>query len=167
MSEAANIIKVLGGEKVIGRKVKTTEDLLALVHRGLPYESYSHVSRTLGGRGTPARERVILQSGIRRTASGVIEITPMSDPFGIHPRTLARRRTERRLSPEESDRVLRVARILAKAQEVFADKPHAQEWLASPCRAIGGKVPAQLLDTDLGAKTVDEELTRIAHGVYA
>lgn len=163
MSEATNIIKVLGGEKIIGRKVKTTEDLLALVHRGLPYESYSHVSRTLGGGGIPARECVIRQSSIRRTPNGIIEI----DPFSISPRTLARRRTEQRLSPEESDRVLRVARILARAQEVFADESHAQEWLASPCRAIGGKVPAHLLDTDLGTKTVDEELTRIAHGVYA
>lgn len=168
MGEATNIIRILGGEKVVGRKIKTADDLVALVHRGLPYESFRHVTRSLGGGEDTARVAVLESKTVtRHAASGAIKSISKPNPFGIPARTLARRRTEHRLSPEESDRVLRVARILARAQEVFGSDDRARRWLAAPCRALGGKVPVELLDTDLGAKTVDDEITRIAHGVFA
>lgn len=83
-------------------------------------------------------------------------------------RTLAHRRLKRqRLSPEESDRFLRVMRVIAHAYDVFGAPDKANTWLRRPNRALKGAVPLLLLDTDGGAEAVDTILDRITHGVYS
>jgi putative toxin-antitoxin system antitoxin component (TIGR02293 family) len=85
----------------------------------------------------------------------------------LPPRTLARRKKSRRLSAEESDRLLRLARVGARAEEVFSSRERAGTWLRGPVRALGGVRPLDLLDTDLGAQQVEQVLGRIEHGVYS
>jgi len=87
--------------------------------------------------------------------------------IGLPARTLARRKAERRLSPAESDRVMRVARIAASAEEVLETREKAGRWLQKPNRALGGAVPIELLRSDLGAEQVATILVRIDHGVYS
>lgn len=82
-------------------------------------------------------------------------------------RTLTRRKAERRLRPEESDRLVRLARILAQAVDVLGSTEKASQWLQRPNRALGGETPLSLLDTDLGSRQVEEVLGRIEHGVYS
>ncbi len=89
------------------------------------------------------------------------------DPFHISPRTLSRRKEARKLNREESDRVMRVARVAAHAVDVFGNEEKARAWLNKPCRALGGAIPTTLLDTDLGVQTVDKELHAIGHGLFA
>lgn len=60
-----------------------------------------------------------------------------------------------------SDQSERVARIIAKAVEVLGSLEQAQAWLKSPNRALGGEVPLDLLDTEIGARQVDEILIRL------
>jgi putative toxin-antitoxin system antitoxin component (TIGR02293 family) len=43
----------------------------------------------------------------------------------------------------------------------------AAQWLRTPNRALGGEVPIDQLDTDLGSKEVENILGRIAYGVYS
>lgn len=82
-------------------------------------------------------------------------------------RTLAHRKARRqRLTREESDRLARVARVLALAEETFQDAETARTWLRRPNRALDGQRPIDLLDTDAGARTVEAVLTRVAHGVF-
>lgn len=87
--------------------------------------------------------------------------------LGIPERTLARRKREGVLSSEESTKVLRLARVLERANEVFEDGPAAQDWLRSPNPSLGGVSPFSLLDTDIGADSVMDTLGRIEHGVFA
>ena len=82
-------------------------------------------------------------------------------------RTLARRKKERRLQAVESDRLLRVARIAAFAEDVLGDVAKAGRWLQKPNRALGGVIPLDQLDTDIGARHVEQVLGRVAHGVYS
>ncbi len=81
--------------------------------------------------------------------------------------TLARRRRSRRLTPEESDRLYRLARILAHATQVFEDTEAVADWLRSPIVALGKQDPLSLLDTDIGAGQVEQVLGRIEHGVIS
>jgi hypothetical protein len=75
---------------------------------------------------------------------------------------------EARLSPEESARVARrVARVRAQAEDAFQDAAKAGAWLRRPSRALEGRVPLDLLNTELGARLVEDELTRISYGVYS
>jgi putative toxin-antitoxin system antitoxin component (TIGR02293 family) len=71
------------------------------------------------------------------------------------------------LTPSESDRTVRVARVYANAVEMIGDAEKAIEWLRTPNRALGGERPLDQLDTDVGAQMVDDVLGRIAYGVYS
>ena len=72
-----------------------------------------------------------------------------------------------RLTPTESDVVVRTARIMARATAVLGDKKKAVHWLNSPNKALGGKVPISLLDTVAGEHEVEALLDRIEYGVYS
>ena len=71
------------------------------------------------------------------------------------------------MSSEESSKLLRLARVLGRANEVFEDPAAALNWLRSPNSALGGPTPLSLLDTDIGAESVRDTLGRIEHGVFA
>jgi putative toxin-antitoxin system antitoxin component (TIGR02293 family) len=85
----------------------------------------------------------------------------------VPPRTLARRKRARRFQADESDRLFRIGRIAAQAEQVLGSREKASAWLRQPNRALGGAVPLRQLDTDLGAREVEDVLLRIAHGVYS
>jgi putative toxin-antitoxin system antitoxin component (TIGR02293 family) len=60
-----------------------------------------------------------------------------------------------------------MARVYANAVELIGDEEKAVAWLNTANRAIGGERPIDLLDTDLGSRTVEDILGRIAYGVYS
>lgn len=82
-------------------------------------------------------------------------------------RTIARRKKEQRLRADESDRLLRLARVVAQAAQTLGSEEKAVKWLRRPNRALGNQVPLEILDNDIGALQVDEVLGRIAHGVVS
>ena len=89
------------------------------------------------------------------------------DRLAVPRKTLAHRRTLGRLSPEQSDRLLRVLRVVVEAERTFADPAKARRWLRRPTAALAGDVPLDLLDTDIGVRLVETLLGRIAHGIAA
>ncbi len=86
---------------------------------------------------------------------------------GTPERTLARRKREGKLNSKESSRLIRLARVVARGEEVFEDLGAAIDWLKSANASLGGATPLSLLDTDIGAECVLDTLGRIEHGVYA
>lgn len=71
------------------------------------------------------------------------------------------------LSSTEQDRVYRVERLLARAEEVVGDAAGAQTWVTHANRALGGVAPLSLLDTEAGYELVLDTLGRIEYGVYS
>lgn len=82
-------------------------------------------------------------------------------------KTLANRRRIGRLTPEQSDRLMRVARVLALTEETFGNPEKAGLWLRRPSAVLAGERPLDLLDTDEGARAVETLLGRISHGIAA
>jgi putative toxin-antitoxin system antitoxin component (TIGR02293 family) len=83
-------------------------------------------------------------------------------------RTLARRKsTKAKLTQDETDRAVRLARIQTEADRVFGDAEKASGWMRAPRPQFSGQSPMQMLKTDAGANAVSEMLVRIAHGIYA
>jgi putative toxin-antitoxin system antitoxin component (TIGR02293 family) len=80
----------------------------------------------------------------------------LAEVVAIKPRTLHRRRKEGRLEPDESDRLLRVARVFAKALGLFEGDAEA---------ALGGERPIAFARTDLGTQEVEAFIDRLEHGV--
>lgn len=89
------------------------------------------------------------------------------DRLAVPRKTLAHRRGLGRLSPEQSDRLLRLLRGIAQARVTFGAPEKAARWLRRPSRALDGVAPLDLLDTDIGAQRVVRVLGWIDHGIAA
>lgn len=87
--------------------------------------------------------------------------------LNIPERTLARRLGEGRLAADESEKVLRLARVWERAIIVFAGEAPARDWLKSPNASLENAIPLSLLDADIGADEVMNLLGRIEHGVFS
>ena len=81
--------------------------------------------------------------------------------------TLQRRKAAGRLSPDESDRVIRFSRLLRHATRVFGDVERARAWLKHPQYGLGGAVPLDYARTETGAREVENLLGRIEYSVYS
>lgn len=87
--------------------------------------------------------------------------------MGISKATLHRRKAAGRLDPAESDRVIRYARLMGKAVEVLESVEAARRWLNAPQVGLGGAVPLEYAESELGAREVEDLLGRIEYGVYS
>ena len=96
-----------------------------------------------------------------------VPIDKLAPKLGISKATLHRRKTAGRLEPDESDKVVRFARLMGKAVEVFENETAARAWLSSPQYGLGGEAPLDYAMTELGAREVENLLGRIDHSVYS
>jgi putative toxin-antitoxin system antitoxin component (TIGR02293 family) len=144
MVSSARLIKALEGGKVFRERRAGYSAVVDRVRAGLPYAALEAVA---------TRYEIPTEALVR--------------VLHIPPRTLARRKQERRLRPDESDRLLRLARIAARAEEVLGSRENAAGWLREPIIALGGVSPLDYIDTELGAREVEHTLGRIEHGVYS
>lgn len=88
------------------------------------------------------------------------------DLLQIGLRTLRRRKEEGRLQPDESDRLVRAARIFGRAIELFeGDLSGARSWLEASQPALGGATPFQVARTEVGAREVENLIGRLEHGI--
>jgi putative toxin-antitoxin system antitoxin component (TIGR02293 family) len=141
----AAITAVLGGRKVLKRKVTSDNDLRVITREGLPVKTLPALAEELD-----------------------VERRILAKVVGISDRTLSRRLASgSKLSAEESDRTMRVARVMAQATDTFGNAEKAAHWLKAPNRVMDGETPLSLLDTDAGVKWVETILGRIAWGVYS
>ena len=141
----AAIAEVLGGKKVLKKRVGTPAQLMTLIREGLPADILPTIAAELS-----------------------MDRSAVAKVVGISGRTLSRRLASRsRLSAEESDRMVRLARVLALANDTLGDRTKASRWLQTPNRALQGSTPFELLDTDAGVQSVETILGRIAYGIYS
>lgn len=89
------------------------------------------------------------------------------DRLALPRKTLAHRRTLGRLTAEQSDRLVRILRVIEQAEQAFGDAGKARIWLRRPSTALAGHAPLDLLDTDIGTRQVESLLGRIEHGIAA
>jgi putative toxin-antitoxin system antitoxin component (TIGR02293 family) len=89
------------------------------------------------------------------------------DAIIIPQRTLQHRRSRReKLTVEESDRVLRAIRVLARAEAVYGSRERALGWLRRANPRLEGRTPLLLLKTDTGSRMVEELLVEIDEGMF-
>jgi putative toxin-antitoxin system antitoxin component (TIGR02293 family) len=83
----------------------------------------------------------------------------------VSPRTLDRRKNEKSLPPDESERSYRIARLTDRAYQVFENSEKVARWFSEPNFALGNIKPLDLAKTEPGAKLVEQVLGRIEHGI--
>jgi len=121
-----------------------------------PADAIQHIAR-----GLPFSELETLRAEIDEP------LESLARQLSISRSTLQRRRAERRLTTQESDRVLRFWRLLRHATRVFGDVDRARQWLKFPQRGLGQTVPLDYASTEVGAREVENLLGRIEYSVYS
>jgi putative toxin-antitoxin system antitoxin component (TIGR02293 family) len=126
-----------------------------------------------GGTGLPSLDwvRVIRQGLPAALIDSVALMTGMSRSELIRSLNLVERTILRRikendlLSRDETEKVVRLARTIERASQVFDDDANGLDWLRSKLPTLEGNRPLDLLDTDIGAHLVIDALGRIEHGI--
>ncbi len=133
-----SIANILG----LQSSIRSVSDLEAAVSAGLPKSSLDNLS---------ARLHVD-----RKIASAY--------KFKIVPQATWKRRGKR-LSPDESERTERLARVLAHAEFVWDDREQAREWMNKPHRELQDSTPLEAARTELGARRVEDLLDKLFYGL--
>lgn len=139
----SSVFKLIG---LIYPKGKTTSesDLIPIIRKGL---------------GKQHLESLMVSTGL--TLAAMARILHVSE------RTMHRYADDTLLNPEISERLLEIARLYAKGQEVFGGLDPFKKWMQEPVQALGSKKPVEYLDTSIGIRLIQDELGRIEHGIFS
>ena len=144
LMEPQHIQEILGGHRVLGKPVRSLLELNDAVERGLP--------------------KATLRNVARRVYSDAAEQRAMM--YRVVPEATYKRRRDL-LSPAESGRTERLARVVAMAEDVWQDRERARRFLTTPHPEIAGKTPLDAALTELGARQAEEVMARIVYGLPA
>jgi putative toxin-antitoxin system antitoxin component (TIGR02293 family) len=139
-NELQAVLRQLGGKRVLGRSLANDRDLREAIREGFPHAVVGELMQASG-----------------------LTLKELAGALDLSARSLQRRRRGR-LARFESDRLYRMARLLALARETLGDGQRASRWLKRTNRALGGVAPIAAIDTELGARQVENILGRIAYG---
>jgi putative toxin-antitoxin system antitoxin component (TIGR02293 family) len=138
---APAVARILGGQKTLRRRVRTLTDLREAVAEGLPVSALEAAVEYITGdarRAGSLRDRIV-------------------------PRATRYRRE--RLKPAESERLERLARVMAMAEEVWESKADAQEFLTTPQPLLEDLTPLDLAQSELGARQVEDLLMQLEYSL--
>lgn len=124
-------------------KEMTKLDLAEAVKRGLSISTVDRVVRLISPNDVSLRNRIVPKATFARRKAGA----------------------ERRLSPQESERVARMASLWTLALDVWQSAEDAQRFLGEPHPLLKGKIPYEVaVETEIGARTVEDILGRLKYG---
>lgn len=130
---------------VTGKYAKEANKLIRMVNEGLPADAVSK-----------------LEKEFRVTRKD------MATALRIPTTTLNRRLSDGKLSTDESDRVIRFARIKDLATEMMqGNEEDAIAWLKTPAGILNNESPFDHATTEIGAREVEMLIGRIRHGVFS
>ena len=131
--------------QLLDKRVTKPMDLVQLVHEGIDPTQID---------------------GLVQRSKGILE--PRDAGFVIARRTLSHRKSEGKpLSQEESERMIRLAKVAARAAAVFGDREKAHNWLRKPIKAFGGESALGLIQYEEGLVIVQDYLNRLDSGFFA
>jgi putative toxin-antitoxin system antitoxin component (TIGR02293 family) len=132
-------------QRVTGIRSDSREKILSRIKKGLKYSAISQLEEALH---TSQKE--------------------IAQVLSIPPSTLQRRKKEGQLQTDESDRVVRIARLKDAAVAMMqGDDDAAVDWLHTPLDILGGESPLERASTELGARDVEDLIGRLRHGVFS
>lgn len=132
-------------EKLLGLKIVDKLRLSRQIESGLKFNALERLSKSTG-----------------------LSMEKLRPALRITPRTMTRRRIEQRLSPQESDRLISISRLVAQTFELFeGNEVMAIKWFTSPKRAFAGLTPLEMSATEVGSREIENLIGRLEHGVFS
>ena len=142
--ELSGVADVLGGEKVLRKKIQSRMDLIELSNKGLTKNALRHLAKFLSF-----------------TMSQMAALLPVTE------RTIQRYAPRKPFNRVVSEQILQIAEVAARGAEVFEDRDKFLAWMDHPNRALADKTPLSLLNSRFGSEMLLDELGRIEHGVFS
>jgi putative toxin-antitoxin system antitoxin component (TIGR02293 family) len=136
-------IHLLGVENKY-RSIDRETDFIELIRSGISKKSLDHLISLIG-----------------------YSIAEIADIIHVSDRNLRRYAANEKLNTEQSERLVELARLYSKGEEVFGTMNAFKVWMSSDILALGNQKPKSFLDTSLGIDLLMKELGRIEHGVFA
>lgn len=140
------VLEILGGPKAVGSPIRSAVEMADAIRQGLSKASLLSVKHC-----------------------AALTDRQLAAMLGISEKTLGRIKEDegRRLDAVSSDRLYRLARIFAIAEHALESAEAAHEWLHHPQVGLGNQVPLDCLQTEVGAREVENLLGRIEYGVFS
>ncbi len=165
-------------------EIAVVEEPLSLYYSESNSKLQAFIKRTigvLGMSGLPSFSKIhsitdfisVIRLGIPKKAidnllaNTGLTVTEISKIIGTSDRTLRRYTATQKLNPEQSERLIELARLYSRGEEVFDGMDNFKEWMNSSVMALGDKKPKEFLDTSIGIGLLMNELGRIEHGIFA
>ena len=144
MAPATTVEEILGGRKILQKRIQGKMDLIELSNRGVTKEALLHLAKYWSF-----------------TLHQLSEVLPVTE------RTIQRYTPKKHFNRAVSEQILQLAEVAARGTEVFGDREQFLEWMNTPSAALADKKPLSLLNSKFGAEMVLDELGRIEHGVFS
>ncbi|HEX9997334.1 MAG TPA: antitoxin Xre/MbcA/ParS toxin-binding domain-containing protein [Abditibacterium sp.] len=142
LSSPARSVSLAG---LLGLEEQNTQELIGRIQAGLPFSSFDVFHR----------------------ASGISK-PQIASTIVLKPSTMARRKKSGYLSADQSERLVRLAKVSESAVSLFeGDVAKAREWMEKPRSALGGKTPLEMTATELGAREVENLILRLEDGTFS
>jgi len=125
-------------------QIQNNADFIPMINKGIPKKSLDTLMDNTG-----------------------ITIPEISGIIRTSDRTLRRYTAAQKLNPEQSERVIELAKLYSRGEEVFGNMDAFKQWMNSSVMALGNKKPKTFLDTSMGIDLLMNELGRIEHGIFA
>jgi putative toxin-antitoxin system antitoxin component (TIGR02293 family) len=132
----------------LGAEPKTDFELAQIVRRGLPLRTRA----------------IFLAHGLTKDEFHLIVISLRTFR---HRQERLKKGQDELLSPDESDKAVRAARVMALAERVFANREKALAWMRKAKKRFEGETPMQMLQTEAGARLVEQMLIQLDEGMFA
>jgi putative toxin-antitoxin system antitoxin component (TIGR02293 family) len=124
--------------------IKNENDFIRLIRAGIPKQAMNHLMEIAD-----------------------ISLTEMAMIVHTSDRTLRRYSDHQKLSQEQSERMIELAKLYSRGEEVFGSINMFKDWMDSTLLSLGNKKPKAFLDTSMGIQMIMDELGRIEHGILA
>ena len=124
--------------------IKNDSDFIKIIRNGIPKQVMTHLMEVAD-----------------------LSLTEMAAIVHTSDRTLRRYTPQQKLSQEQSERMIEMARLYSRGEEVFGSMNSFKEWMNTILLPFGNKRPKEFLDTSIGINMLMNELGRIEHGIFA
>lgn len=126
----------------------------------------------VGGRGyfefiQLSRDGIIKKALMNLSQQLSFSLAEVARILHISERTLQRYGDDEKLSADTSERAILLSQLYQHGTLVFGDLENFKEWMRTPLPAFNYQPPISLLDTTFGFQLIQDELGKIAHGIFA
>ncbi len=124
--------------------IKNESDFINVIRTGIPKQAMTHLMDIAD-----------------------ISLTEMAAIIHTSDRTLRRYTPSQKLSQDQSERMIEMAKLYSRGEEVFGKMEKFKQWMDTILLPFGNKRPKEYLDTSIGIAMIMDELGRIEHGIFA